>query len=36
VYGEGQTCAFVKFGVLDGGYAVLDGLLPWQVLRKKK
>lgn len=35
VYVEGQSCAFVKFGVLDCGYAALSGLLLWRALGKK-
>ena len=30
---DGQPRAFVPFGVLDCGYAVLNGLLLWQVRR---
>ena len=34
VYVEGQSCAFVKFGVLDCSYAAFNGLLLRQILRK--
>lgn len=36
VYVEGRTHAFVKFGVLDCTYAAINGLLLWQVLKKKE
>jgi hypothetical protein len=31
VYGEGRARGFIPFGILDCGYAVLNGLLLWQV-----
>jgi hypothetical protein len=34
VFGEGQTRAFLVFGILDCGYAVFNGILLLLVLRK--
>jgi hypothetical protein len=35
VYGEGQTRAFLWFGILDCAYAAFNGILLWQVLKKR-
>ncbi len=36
VYVEGQTSAFLMFGILDCGYAAFNGILLWLVLKKKE
>jgi len=36
VYVEGQTRAFLRFGILDCTYAAFNGILLWQVLRKRE
>jgi hypothetical protein len=36
VYGEGQTRAFLGFGILDCAYAAFNGVLLWQVLKKSE
>ena len=36
VYVEGQTRAFLIFGILDCVYAAFNGILLWQVLKKNE
>ena len=33
VFVEGQTRAFIKFGVLDCSYAILNGILLWLAIK---
>lgn len=35
VYVEGHTRAFIQFGILDTGYAGLNGILLWKALRNR-
>jgi hypothetical protein len=35
VFFAGQTRAFLKFGILDCSYAVLNGILLWLALKAR-
>ena len=35
VFADGQTRAFIKFGVLDVTYTIINALFLWQVLRHR-
>lgn len=36
VFGAGQTRAFVQFGILDCGYAILNGFVLWLAIRHER